>query len=182
MGTTALHGYPYPEGQAQPQVHLDLKALADGVDLDTAVSCTSTTRPAHRAGRRIFETDTKASYVSDGTNWLVLLEDTNWQSVTLGTNWTATSGHTPGARRVGKTVHVRGAVTKGASAGATLVTLPVGMRPAANQFYGAHVTNNGVVFELLLTTAGELQTITGYATASAADGSVFPIAGTFLVA
>lgn len=31
--------------------------------------CTSTTRPAHAAGREIYETDTKRSYMSDGTAW-----------------------------------------------------------------------------------------------------------------
>lgn len=182
MGTTALHGYPYPEGQAQPQVHLDLKALADGVDLDTAVSCTSTTRPAHRAGRRIFETDTKASYVSDGTNWLSVVDDSGWVNLTLGAGWTATGGHTPQARRVGKVVHVRGAVTRGAGASSTLATIPTGLRPASQQFHGAHVTSGGVVFELLAGTDGTLQLITGYATGSTADGTVHPLGGAFLVA
>lgn len=61
MGATALHGYPYPEGSDQPQVHLDVKALADDVDEDTYVVCTAATRPAGVSGRRIFETDTGAT-------------------------------------------------------------------------------------------------------------------------
>jgi hypothetical protein len=70
MGSTAVHGYPYPEGSDQPQVHLDVKALADDIDQDTFVPCTSATRPGHFPGRRIFETDTKATLVSDGSAWL----------------------------------------------------------------------------------------------------------------
>lgn len=69
MGTTELHDLPYPEGTAQPFVHLDLKRLADDTDPWLYVECTSTTRPPHRAGRRIFETNTKLSYISDGAVW-----------------------------------------------------------------------------------------------------------------
>lgn len=69
MATTALHGYVTPEGPAVPTVHLDMKVLADDIDADTYVICTSTTRPAHLSGRRIFETNTKLCYISDGTTW-----------------------------------------------------------------------------------------------------------------
>lgn len=69
MGATSLHSLPYPEGQAQPQVHLDVKALADAVDALPAVSCTSTSRPAHRDGRRILETDTGEVMVSRAGAW-----------------------------------------------------------------------------------------------------------------
>lgn len=69
MATTTLHGYVTPEGPAVPTVHVDMKTLADGIDQDTYVICTSSTRPAHRNGRRIFETNTKLSYISDGTAW-----------------------------------------------------------------------------------------------------------------
>lgn len=34
------------------------------------IVCTSTTRPHHIAGRRIFETDTNQGYTSNGTTWL----------------------------------------------------------------------------------------------------------------
>lgn len=34
MGTTANRGYPYPEGSEQPQVHLDIKAALEAVDVD----------------------------------------------------------------------------------------------------------------------------------------------------
>lgn len=33
MGTTATFGLPYPEGSDQPQVHLDIKAALEEVDL-----------------------------------------------------------------------------------------------------------------------------------------------------
>lgn len=72
MGATDLHAYPYPEGADQPVVHQDLQAALAAVDEDTFIECTAATRPAHLAGRRIFETDTDATYVSDGTTWLPL--------------------------------------------------------------------------------------------------------------
>lgn len=72
MGQTALQQLPYPEATEQPFVHLDIKELADSVDPLLFVSCLSTLRPAHKIGRRIFETDTKLTYISDGTAWRLL--------------------------------------------------------------------------------------------------------------
>jgi hypothetical protein len=41
-----------------------------GLTARTTLVCTSTTRPAHAAGRTIFETDSRRTWVSDGTNWI----------------------------------------------------------------------------------------------------------------
>ena len=63
----------------------------------TMVVCTSTTRPAHSAGLRIFETDTLRSGVSDGTYWTLTRPDAYCQvfrstTQTITTNtWTAVS-------------------------------------------------------------------------------------------
>lgn len=70
MGQTPLNNLPYPEATEQPYVHLDIRELADAVDPALSVVCTSATRPAHRAGRRIFETDTRLTWISDGVKWL----------------------------------------------------------------------------------------------------------------
>lgn len=70
MGTTALNQIPYPEPTETPYVHLDMKAQAEAVDARLSVTCTSTTRPAHRAGRFIFETNTGCVYVSTGSAWI----------------------------------------------------------------------------------------------------------------
>lgn len=69
MGQTALSKLPYPEATEQPYVHLDIKDLADKVDDSLFVECTSVTRPPHKPGRRIYETNTGATYVSTGTSW-----------------------------------------------------------------------------------------------------------------
>lgn len=74
MGTTPVNKLPYPEPTAQPFVHLDIQALAEAADAKLYVECTSSTRPAHKAGRRIFETDTGLSYISDGTTWVRIAE------------------------------------------------------------------------------------------------------------
>lgn len=73
MANTDLHGYTTPDGPAAPTVHLDMKTLADQIDQDTMVRCTAATRPPHLGGRRIFETDTKIGYISDGTTWQPLI-------------------------------------------------------------------------------------------------------------
>lgn len=70
MGTTELNGLPYPEPTAQPFVHLDIRSLAEAIDAQLLIACTSTARPAHRAGRQIFETDTKRTLISDGSTWI----------------------------------------------------------------------------------------------------------------
>ena len=73
MATTDLHDYVTPDGTATPIVHADMKVLADAIDEDTYVICTVSTRPPHAPGRRIFETDSKLSWISDGTTWHVIM-------------------------------------------------------------------------------------------------------------
>lgn len=54
-------------------LNLGMQSVSDAITPLNARSfktVTSTTRPAHLAGLRIFETDTKKSYISDGTNWV----------------------------------------------------------------------------------------------------------------
>lgn len=69
MPTTPLSGLPYPLGTILPFVHTDLANLANAVDAKLFIVCTSSTRPAHSAGRRIHETDTKRAYESNGSIW-----------------------------------------------------------------------------------------------------------------
>lgn len=95
MGQTALSQLPYPDATEQPYVHLDLKDLADKVDEQLQVTCTSATRPAHKVGRRIYESDTKLEFISDGTSWLF---SGTWTGVAWGAggsqltaNWTAST-------------------------------------------------------------------------------------------
>lgn len=46
-----------------------LPGEVSGLTARTTLVCTSTTRPSHAAGRMIYETDTKRTYISDGTAW-----------------------------------------------------------------------------------------------------------------
>lgn len=72
MGATPLNALPYPEATETPYVHLDLKELAEAIDPRLTIVCTSSTRPAHRAGRIIYETNTGTLLTSDGTAWRYL--------------------------------------------------------------------------------------------------------------
>jgi hypothetical protein len=72
------------------------------------IQCTSSTRPPHRAGLHIFETDTKRAYVSNGTSWILDLEDTGWVTLPFaGSNWTADSTANPIIRRYNGVVYLR---------------------------------------------------------------------------
>lgn len=72
------------------------------------IQCTSTTRPPHQAGLHIWETDTKRAYVSNGTSWILDLEDTGWVTIPFsGSNWTAESTANPIIRRYNGVVYLR---------------------------------------------------------------------------
>lgn len=64
-----------PVSPLQTLLNLGMQSVSDAITPLNARSfktVTSTTRPAHLAGLRIYETDTKKSYISDGTNWASL--------------------------------------------------------------------------------------------------------------
>lgn len=92
MPTTARHAFPSPASSAVPDVPVDIKALADAVDLQTPWVTTST--PAHSNGLIWRHPTTGATQISDGTSWFPL---TNGQLIggkRRTTNATATSGTT----------------------------------------------------------------------------------------
>lgn len=64
---TSLTPLPYPDPTDQPFVHLDLKALAEQTTESLFVA--QSAAPAHKPGRRWYNTTTKLSSISDGTNW-----------------------------------------------------------------------------------------------------------------
>lgn len=68
-----------PVSPLQTLLNLGMQSVSDAITPLNARSfktVTSTTRPAHLAGLRIYETDTKKSYISDGTNWTQILDTT----------------------------------------------------------------------------------------------------------
>ena len=92
MGTTTTHFIPYPEPADIPNIPQDMRSLAEKVDSSIrtveVLQCTSTTRPTggdRAAGRFIYETDTKAYGLWDGTAWKIW--DTVEQNYT--TTWAA---------------------------------------------------------------------------------------------
>lgn len=98
MGTTNVHFIPYPEPGDTPNIPADMQSLAEKVDsslfLTQIVQCTSSTRPTGGdlfVGRFIFETDTLAYGIWDGTAWRMW--DTADQTYT--TEWKA-NGSTAG--------------------------------------------------------------------------------------
>jgi hypothetical protein len=115
-------------------------------------TCTSTTRPTSPfVGQLIFETDTDRSWSWNGAVWLAP-GTTAWQTVTLGAGWTTwnvTAGGTtyfdPACRIEGDSVQLRGLLdfATGSYGGGTIITLPVGYRPA-RQHLGTVMANANV--------------------------------------
>lgn len=71
-------------------------------------------------------------FFSDGTNWQVLAgqQDTGWVTLTLTGSWSAAAGgFTPSVRLIGDRVWLKGGVTGGSGA---IATLPAPFRPTAN--------------------------------------------------
>lgn len=99
------------------------------------VICTSTTRPPHMMDLRIFESDTKFSYISDGAAWHFLSgPSSGWTApLTLNVSWDTYT--TFRSRLLNGIVYLKGlirhdsGVQNGASA-ADILTLPVGHRPS----------------------------------------------------
>lgn len=108
------------------------------------IFCNEATKPPHKQGRRIRCYDSKKSYESDGTKWLVQQEATGWVAVSAvsGSGWTTVSY----VNRVNGVVFVRFGtpIRSGGTLGtddskgnptsrpsSVLAQIPVGFRPGA---------------------------------------------------
>jgi hypothetical protein len=69
--TPTLPGHASPKSYVDGLIN-DTATYVDNSIADRMVVCTSTTRPAHKAGKRIYETDTSITRYSDGTKWQAL--------------------------------------------------------------------------------------------------------------
>ena len=142
MATTFSPESFFPMAQGPDTVDIAvLIALRDALDGRALTKCTSTTRPAAATqGHIIWETDTKAWGVFDGTVWRMY--DTVWQAVSDGTRFTHSSaggmtGNTCTVRylRQGRSALVRwrGDTTAGTNYGlhgAVLLAFPAGLSSA----------------------------------------------------
>lgn len=171
MGQTALSQLPYPEATQQPYVHLDIKELADKADESLFVECSSTSRPAHKLGRRIYERDTGLTLVSNGTSWQAYLPQPETIAVPMIAQWAASKlVATRWAGRVvieGTVATTGGTVPNGTSL--AIGVMPSGWRPiavngVAHGTMSGQILGAGLVYaprgSLLVETSGNLSVFT----------------------
>lgn len=114
-----------------------LPGMVSGAAARSILVCTATTRPAQAAGRMIFETDTKATYISDGVTWQKVANgDTGWVQIASNPSSIITK-----YRVVSGICYVTAIGTWSSwGAAASWATLPVGARPnAAAGVYGISI-------------------------------------------
>ncbi|GAA3811492.1 hypothetical protein ACFS5L_32195 [Streptomyces phyllanthi] len=94
-----------------------------------------------------------------GDTWRTVYEDTGWTTLSLLPNWTVYLGETPAVRRIGSTVHLRGALITSVAISAnstSVINVPAGFRPAVRHHYYAPLGNSRQGVELLLAPDGNL--------------------------
>lgn len=175
---------------SDPDTALRTSITNNAATLDNSTITTEGTfsaRPAAGAveHNRIYHaTDTGQWYVSDGTNWRLLVSgiDSGWTvlspfyGLNISTAGTA-GGFTPSARAVGQTARLRGMLKATASiaGNAAVVTLPSTFRPASVVYHvvtvGAAGSMTGV--QCSIDTSGNLTVPAGVA--SGAQVSLDPI-------
>ncbi|MGW3648321.1 hypothetical protein [Streptomyces sp. NPDC000878] len=89
----------------------------------------------------------------NGSAWRAVNDDTGWSNLPLLPNWTVYNGETPAVRRVGSTVHLRGAVQSPVALtapGTPLISVPPGFRPAMRHHWYTVIGGTTRGLELLL--------------------------------
>jgi hypothetical protein len=101
---------------------------------DGQYRATSTTRPPHETGRRLWETDTGRLLVSTGSQWLTASDDATSAVSMASANWTAPTYNTLRKRNGWVMLAVtpqRVSGNFGAGVTTTMGTIPAGFRPVA---------------------------------------------------
>lgn len=150
MGTTALAGYPYPEGGEDPDGPLQIRPLAEAIERDLIITFPSTaardaaiTAPVNGQMARIrTAAGVQMTYYNGATRtwglyWPGTVRAPAWVSATLGAGWTnygTAFALTSYAKDAMGWVHVRGLVRNSRGANTSgratpILTLPVGYRP-----------------------------------------------------
>ena len=111
------------------------------------------------------------------------ISDSGWINADLENDAAAASGYpAPGFRKIGKTVHLRGAFTGLTTAGATVFTLPVGFRPAGvHTITAAAISGSSVTgtVALRVLTNGQVKILAKESAVAA--GNAIPITADFLI-
>lgn len=180
MITTTRLGLEVPQSTDNESLYPAVAAQAMGI-LDNAAIYTEGTlasRPAATAvvhGAIYRATDTGDLSYSNGTVWTTLGLVGVWQGLTLGSGVTG-SGYTPSARLQGDTTRLKGGLLNSSgstiTAGATLATIPSGLRPTATLSFAEAF--GGFV---ILSTAGliTMSANVGAAQVVALDGITFSL-------
>ncbi|MER6009387.1 hypothetical protein [Streptomyces bluensis] len=132
-------------------------------------------------GMYVHQTQTHRLEVYNGSTWRTVYEDTGWTSLPLLPNWAVRGGETPAVRRVGSTVHLRGALYRtGTVAGndAPVLAIPPGFRPSLPHHWYAVMGGMTRGTELLLRPDGNL---TVYPQTELAVGQLLYVNTTWLV-
>lgn len=131
-------------------------------------------------GLMVYNLDTQALEVYDGSGWQVVYQDSGWSNITLATGWTAVPGFTPRSRVINDVLYIEGAVDRGVGgAFAAIGTTVAGHRPTKTTFYGAAATvisGSSGYAELTIDTTGEIL-IGAYTNMSGAAGWRVPLTG-----
>ncbi|WP_328783801.1 hypothetical protein OIE52_12545 [Streptomyces canus] len=96
-------------------------------------------------------------WYDSSAGWRAVNDDTGWVTLPLLPNWNVYNNETPAVRRVGPTVHLRGALQTSialSTNGTPIVTVPAGFRPAVGHHW--YTALGGVTrgLELVLRTDG----------------------------
>lgn len=100
-------------------------------------------------------------YSRDLRTWLY--GDTGWQDCTLASGIVASGGITPGVRRIGAVVYLRGAITNATlSAGSAkaIGTVPAGFQPDAWSYYMSPSNTPANTARLVVKSNGEMEITT----------------------
>lgn len=148
MPTTTRHAYPTPASSAVPDVPVDMKALADAIDLGVPYVTTST--PAHLSGLIWYNPTTKLTQISDGAAWQPVTA-VNWTSYTptwvMDTpNGTKTGYYAKVGTRVEVNAHMLATTGVSLGTGTITVSLPFTAATRTNHIWhgtGVWVTSGG---------------------------------------
>ncbi|MGW1212385.1 hypothetical protein ACWD5F_22500 [Streptomyces sp. NPDC002499] len=112
------------------------------------------------SGMYIHRWDTNhLEWFDSSAGWRAVNDDTGWVPMGLLPNWTVYNGETPGARRIGSIVHMRGAIRTSvavAGNGITVINVPPSCRPLMGHHW--YTVLGGVTrgLELIVRTDGSV--------------------------